>query len=218
MKKFIVLFLAASSALLADTTIAFGYREKDITFGKLSSGQGAYVGSVAGKYGSFGGALTVQNNLSLKDSSLYQTDLLGSYQFTSTLVDVELGGKYVIKGKPNKLDIGSHWRPYVGLSKGPLSIRGMMDLEAQTSNVEAALSDKRPVFLGIQALTTLHVGYTDANDALPRSIKEVKYTNAYYGGSFDLGWKFLTAGIYVLKNDFATAWTAGWRASVTQKF
>ena len=122
------------------------------------------------------------------------------------------------KGKPNKLDIGSHWRPYVGLSKGPLSIRGMMDLEAQTSNIEAVMSDKRPVFLGIQALTTLHVGYTDANDALPRSIKEVKYTNAYYGGSFDLGWKFLTAGIYVLKNDFATAWTAGWRVSVTQKF
>ena len=139
MKKFIVLFLAASSALLADTTIAFGYREKDITFGKLSSGQGAYVGSVEAKYGSFRGAAVVQNNLSLKDSSLYQTDLLGGYGFTSTLVDVELGAKYVMKGKPAKTDIGSHWRPFVTLSKGAFSVRGMLDLESQTSNIEAAV-------------------------------------------------------------------------------
>jgi hypothetical protein len=218
MKKFIALFLAASSAILADTTIGFGYREKDITFGKLSSGQGAYTASVEAKYGSFRGAALVQNNLSLKDSSLYQTDLLAGYSFTSTLVDVELGGKYLMKGKPALTDIGSHWRPFVTLSKGWFSVRGMMDLESQTSNIEASVTDKRPVFGGIKAITGLYVGYTDANDALPRSRKEIKYTNAYYGGSFDLGWKFLTAGIYVLKNDFATAWTAGWRVGVTQKF
>lgn len=216
--KNIILFLAASSALLADTTIGFGYREKDITFGKLSSGQGAYTASVEAKYGSFRGAATVQNNLSLKDSSLYQTDLLGGYSFTSALVDVELGTKYVMKGKPAKADIGSRWRPFVTLSKGVFSVRGMLDLEAQTSNVEAALSDKRPAFGEIQAITGIYAGYTDANDALPRSLKEIKYTNAYYGGSFDLNYKFVTAGLFVLKNDFATAWTAGWRVGVTQKF
>jgi len=218
MKKFIALFIAASSALLADTTIGFGYREKDITFGKLSSGQGAYTASIEAKYGSFRGAALVQNNLSLKDSSLYQTDLLAGYSFTSTLVDVELGGKYVMKGKPALTDIGSHWRPFVTVSKGWFSISGTLDLEAQTSNIEGALVDSRSLPGGFKITTSLHAGYTDANDALPRSVKEIKYTNVYSGGSVDFSWKFLSAGIYVLNNDFANGWATGWRAGVTQKF
>lgn len=222
MKKAIVLFALIATAVAAAPSnggsIYFGYREKDITFGRLSSGKGAYVSDADYRLGSFRVGASVQNEVSLKDSGLYQIDLLGSYKFFSTLVDVETGTKYVTKLKANPLDKTNHYRPFITLSKGWFSIRGMLDLEAQTTNIEAAVVKTTPLFLGLGLRTSLHAGYSDVNDALPHSVREVKYTNAYYGGSADLIYRFLSAGIYTVHTGLTGKYSTGWRTGATFKF
>lgn len=222
MKKAIVLFAIIATAVAAAPTnggsLYFGYREKDITFGRLSSGQGAYVGDINYQLGSFRVGTAIQNEVSLKDSGLYQLDLIGSYTFFSTLADVEVGTKYVTKLKANPLDKANHYRPFVTLSKGWFSIRGMLDLESQVTNIEGSVAKTTPLFLGLGIRTSLHAGYTDANDALPHSVREVKYTNAYYGGSADLVYRFLTAGVYTVHTGLTGKYSTGWRVGTNLKF
>jgi hypothetical protein len=93
-----------------------------------------------------------------------------------------------------------------------------MDIESKTTNVEAALRASHKLFGGLTGLPLVYVGYTDVNDAFPKSIGEVKYTNAYFGGSYDVKWKFLSAGVYVLKTKGEGSWVNGWRAGITQQF
>lgn len=217
MKKLITAFILSASAALAAGTLSAGYRQKDITFGNVSSAQGAYYATADLTLGSFHFAGSTQNNLSLKDSSMYQTDLLAGYKFTSTLVDLEGGAKYVIKGKPALKDFTNHWRPYVTLSKGWLSLTGNADLEAKTTNVEGRIA--RGFKVGKLTHTFgAYAGYTDVNDALPKTLKEIKYTNAYFGGSYDVTFKIVTAGIYTLRDDIKNDWNFGWRAGTTVKF
>jgi len=224
MNKLIALFLATaaiSQAALAPAnygTLTVGYREKDITFGRVSSRQGAYVANAEFTWESFRAAAVMQNNVSLKDSGLYQADLVGGYSFFSTLANVEVGTKYVTKFKADPKDRMNHWRPFVAVGNSWLAVTATADLEAQTTNIEGKVSKTLPLFLGIKSTTALSAGYTDVNDALPRSLKEVKYTNAYYGGSFDVTWKIATAGIYVLRDGIKNEWSAGWRAGTTIRF
>ncbi len=224
MNKLIALFLATaaiSQAALAPAnygTLTVGYREKDITFGRVSSRQGAYVANAEFTWESFRAAAVMQNNVSLKDSGLYQADLVGGYSFFSTLANIEVGTKYVTKFKADPKDRMNHWRPFVAVGNSWLAVTATADLEAQTTNIEGKVSKTLPLFLGIKSTTALSAGYTDVNDALPRSLKEVKYTNAYYGGSFDVTWKIATAGIYVLRDGIKNEWSAGWRAGTTIRF
>lgn len=223
MKKLIFALIALTATVAAAASndggsIYFGYREKDITFGKVSSTQGAYVSDLNYQLGSFRLGANVQNQLSLKDSAMYQADLIGGYKFYSTLVDVEVGTKYVTKFKKNPLDKTNHFRPYVTLSKGWFSIRAMADMESQTTNIEGAVAKTTPLFGNLGIRTSLHAGYTDVNDAIPRSVKEVKYTNAYYGGSADLVYRIATAGIYTVHTGLTGKYTTGWRAGTTFKF
>lgn len=224
MNKLIALFLATaaiSQAALAPAnngTLTVGYREKDITFGRVSSRQGAYVADAAFKWESFRMNAVMQNNVSLKDSGLYQADIIGGYSFFSTLANIEVGTKYVTKFKADPKDRMNHWRPFVTVGNSWLAVTATADLEAQTTNIEGKVSKTLPLFLGITGTTALSAGYTDVNDALPRTLKEVKYTNAYYGGSFDITWKIATAGIYVLRDGIKNEWSAGWRAGTTIRF
>ena len=224
MNKFISLFLAlaaVSHAALAPAnygTLTVGYREKDITFGRVSSRQGAYTADASFRWESLRLSGVIQNNVSLKESGLYQADLIGGYSFFSTLADLELGTKYVTKFKANPKDRINHWRPFVSAGKGWFKVTATADLESQTTNIEGKVSKTTPLFLGLGATTAVTAGYTDVNDALPRTLKEVKYTNAYYGGSLDLTWRFATAGIYVLHDGINKEWSAGWRAATTIKF
>jgi hypothetical protein len=223
-KKLIALFIAIASVSFAaigaanEGTLTVGYREKDITFGRLSSRQGAYTADAGFKWESFRLNAVMQNNVSLADSGLYQADLIGGYSFFSTLANVEVGTKYVTKFKADPKDKMNHWRPFVSVGKGWVTITGTADLESQTTNIEAKVAKVTPLFLGIKSVTGVYAGYTDVNDALPRTLKEIKYTNAYYGGSFDLSWKIATAGIYVLHDGIKKEWNAGWRTAATFKF
>ena len=224
MKKHIALFIAIASVSFAaigaanEGTLTVGYREKDITFGRLSSRQGAYVADAGFKWESFRLNAVVQNDASLTDSGLYQADLVGGYSFFSTLANVEVGTKYVSKFKADPKDRMNHWRPFVSVSKGWITVAGTADLEAQTTNIEGKVAKTTPLLWGLKGTTGVYAGYTDVNDALPRSLKEVKYTNAYYGGSFDLTWKIATVGIYALHDGIKKEWNAGWRTGVTFKF
>ena len=224
MNKLIALFLATaaiSQAALAPAnygTLTVGYREKDITFGRVSSRQGAYVANAEFTWQSFRAAAVMQNNVSLKDSGLYQADLVGVYSFFSTFANIELGTKYVTKFEADPKDRMNHWRPFIAVGNSWMAVTATADLEAQTTNIEGKVSKTLPLFLGIKSTTALSAGYTDVNDALPRTLKEIKYTNAYYGGSFDVTWKIATAGIYVLRDGIQKEWTAGWRAGTTIRF
>lgn len=224
MKKLIALFIALGSIAFAGVGpanvgfLSVGYREKDITFGNVSSRQGAYVVNGELTWQSFRAAAVVQNNVSLKDSGLYQADLIGGYSFFSTLANIEIGSKYVTKFKTDPKDKMNHWRPFVSVGNSWMAVVATMDLEAQTTNIEGKVSKTLPLFLGITGTTALSAGYTDVNDALPRTLKEVKYTNAYYGGSFDLRWKIASVGIYVLRDGIKKEWSAGWRTSTTFTF
>lgn len=224
MKKLIALFVAIASVSFAaigaanEGTLTVGYRQKDITFGRLSSAQGAYTADAGFKWESFRANAVLQNNMSLKDSGLYQVDLIGGYSFFSTLANVEIGTKYVTKFKANPSDKMNHWRPFVSVGKGFATVIATTDLESQTTNIEGRLAQAFPLFAGVKAKPGLYVGYTDVNDALPRTKKEIKYTNAYYGGSVDLSWKMLSAGIYNLRDGYAKKWATGWHTSATVKF
>lgn len=220
MKKLTLLFVALVTAVSAQVTSSFtaGYRSKDITFGRVSSEVGAYVGTADISVGSFHLGTNVQNNLKLADSSLYQIDLIGGYKFFSTLANVEVGTKYVTKGHPVKDDMKNHFRPFVEVSKGIVSVRGMMDLEAKTSNIEGALKKSVPLAYGVSLTPSIYVGYTDVNDAFPHSKKEIKYTNFYYGGSADLGWKFISGGLYTVRPGTTKKYSTGYRAGVALKF
>ena len=218
MNRFIAVLLLSVTSAFANFTVEAGYRQNDITFGALSSDQGAYVLGLEGKFDSFRLAAVVQNNATLNSTSLYQTDFIAGYTFASTLVDVEVGGNMVIQGKPSLLDFGTHWRPFITFQKSWYYVRGTMDIESKTTNVEAALRVSHKLVGGLTGLPLVYVGYTDVNDAFPKSIREVKYTNAYFGGSYDVKWKFLSAGVYVLKTKGEGSWVNGWRAGITQQF
>jgi len=220
MNRFILVLLLSATSAFADVTVEASYRQNDITFGSLSSDQGAYVLGLEGKFDSFRLAAIVQNNATLNSTSLYQADVIAGYTFASTLVDVEVGGNMVIQGKPSLLDFGTHWRPFVTFQKSWYYVRGIMDIESKISNVEVALRTSHKLVGGLTGLPLVYVGYTDVNDAFPKSIQEIKYTNAYFGGSYDVKWKFLSAGIYVLKTkaNAEGSWSNGWRAGITQKF
>lgn len=221
MKKIIALFVAITSVSFAalgaakEGTLEVGYRSKDFTFGKVSSTAGAYIADAGLKWESFRLDAKLQNNLTLNSSGLYQIDLLGGYTFFSTLADIEVGTKYVTKLEKNPADKTNHWRPFISVGKGWLKLTGTMDLESQTSNIEGRLA---PTFGNIIKVTPgIYAGYTDVNDAFPRSRKEVKYTNAYFGGSVDLAWKFLYTGVYTLREGTTGKFTTGWRAGATVK-
>lgn len=224
MKKLIVLFIALASVSFAaigsatEGTLTVGYREKDITFGRLSSRQGAYTADAGFKWQSFRLNAVVQNDLSLTDSGLYQADIAAGYSFFSTLANIELGTKYVTKFKADPKDFKNHWRPFVSVGKGWVVVTATADLEAQTTNIEAKVAKTIPLFFQIKGTPGVYAGYTDVNDALPRTLKEVKYTNAYYGGSFDLSWKIASVGIYALHDGIKKEWNAGWRTAATFKF
>ena len=223
MKKilFALIALIATAASAAPTnggSVYLGYRENDITFGKLSSPLAAYVADANYRLGSFRVGTVIQNNLSLKDSGMYQADLIGGYTFFSTLADVEIGTKYVTKFKTEPLDKKNHHRPFVLVTKGWFSVRGTADLESQTTNIEGDFTKTTPLFFGVGLLTSIHAGYTDANDAIPRTVKEIKYTNAYYGGSADLVYRIFNAGIYTVHTGLTGKYTTGWRVGTTLKF
>lgn len=220
MKNLITAFIALATSIsaFAGVSASVGYRSKDVTFGRISSEQGAYVAAADITAGSFRLGTTVQNNLNLKDSSLYQIDLIGGYKFFSTLANVEFGTKYVTKGHPVKDDKQNHFRPFVEVSKGIFSIRGNMDLESQTSNIEGAVAKKFVLGKGFGLTPAFNLGYTDVNDAFPRSTKEVKYTNFYYGGSADLSWKLFTVGLYTVRPNTTKTFSTGYRGGLSLKF
>lgn len=214
----LVLSLTAASAAVSGS-ISAGYREKDITFGDISSRQGAYYTNADLLVSSFHLGVNVANNLSLKDTSMYQTDLVAGYKFFSTLADVEVGGVAVFKGKPVVTDMAQHTRPFVSLNRGPLTLVGKMDLEAKTTNVELQAAQPAHLVGDFDGKLGVYVGYTDVNDARPRSVKELKYTNAYAGGSLDITWKkFVGVGVYAVHSGHTADTTFGWRSYVTKKF
>ncbi len=216
---FIAIAAAAWATPSTNGTILMEYRQKDITFGDISSRQGA-VYALADLYvfNSFHFGASVANNLSLKNSSLYQTDLLVGYKFFSALADVEFGAVQIFQGKPALQDMGQRFRPFVAISRGIITLTGRMDLEAETTNAQIDVTKTISLGRGFAYKVSGYTGYTDVNNSLPRSVKELKYTNFYYGGDLGLEWKVLNAGIYVLRSGHTNDTTFGWRAGMVLKF
>ena len=216
-KLTLISVLAVASAF-AGGTVSVGYQEKGIDFGKVTDTKGSAVTAVDYSIGSFNVGASADTHLGGIDSvKLYQVKFLGGYTFFSTLADVKVGTEYSMLNNPGK-DSNGHFRPFVTVGKGPATLTGRYDVESDLSNVEAKFAQTTK-FAGNFGLTgAVFAGYTDANDALPRTVKEIKYTNAYYGGSVDASWKVLSAGFVVLQDGNLDKTTVGLRSAVTLKF
>ena len=216
-KLTLISVLAVASAF-AGGTVSVGYQEKGIDFGKVTDTKGSAVTAVDYSIGSFNVGASADTHLGGIDAvKLYQVKFLGGYTFFSTLADVKVGTEYSMLNSPGK-DANGHFRPFVTVGKGPVTLTGRYDVESDLSNVEAKFAQTLKFGKNCGLTGAVFAGYTDANDALPRTVKEIKYTNAYYGGSVDASWKVLSAGFVVLQDGNLDKTTVGLRSAVTLKF
>ena len=216
-KLTLISVLAVASAF-AGGTVSVGYQEKGIDFGKVTDAKGSAVTAVDYSIGSFNVGASADTHLGGIDAvKLYQVKFLGGYTFFSTLADVKVGTEYSMLNSPGK-DSNGHFRPFVAVGKGPVTLTGRYDVESDLSNVEAKFAQTLKFGKNCGLTGAVFAGYTDANDALPRTVKEIKYTNAYYGGSLDASWKVLSAGFVVLQDGNLDKTTVGLRSAVTLKF
>jgi hypothetical protein len=216
-KLTLISVLAVASAF-AGGTVSVGYQEKGIDFGKVTDTKGSAVTAVDYSIGSFNVGASADTHIAGIDlAELYRVKFLGGYTFFSTLADVKVGTEYMMKNHPGK-DSNGHFRPFVAVGKGPVTVTGRYDVESDLSNVEAKFAQTLKFGKNCGLKGALFAGYTDANDALPRTVKEIKYTNAYYGGSLDASWKVLSAGFVVLQDGNLDKTTVGLRSAVTLKF
>lgn len=217
-KLTLLAILTASVSAFAAGTLSVGYQEKGIEFGKVTDAKGSAVTAVDYSIGSFNVGASADTHLNGVDSvELYKVKFLGGYTFFSTLADVKVGTEYSMKNSPGK-DSNGHFRPFVSVGKGPLSLTGRYDVESDLSNLEAKFSQAVKFGKNCGLTGAVFAGYTDANDVFPRTVKEIKYTNAYYGGSLDASWKVLSAGFVVLQDGELNKTTVGLRSAVTLKF
>ena len=216
-KLTLISVLAVASAF-AGGTVSVGYQEKGIDFGKVTDTKGSAVTAVDYSIGSFNVGASADTHLGGIDAvKLYQVKFLGGYTFFSTLADVKVGTEYSMLNNPGK-DSNGHFRPFVAVGKGPVTLTGRYDVESDLSNVEAKFAQTLKFGKNCGLTGAVFAGYTDANDALPRTVKEIKYTNAYYGGSLDASWKIVSAGFVVLQDGNLDKTTVGLRSAVTLKF
>ena len=215
-KLTLISVLAVASAF-AGGTVSVGYQEKGIDFGKVTDAKGSAVTAVGYTLGSFEVGASADTHIEGVAGDLYKVNFLGGYTFFSTLADVKVGTEYMMKNHPGK-DSNGHFRPFVAVGKGPITLTGRYDVESDLSNVEAKFAQTLKFGKNCGLTGAVFAGYTDANDALPRTVKEIKYTNAYYGGSLDASWKVLSAGFVVLQDGNLDKTTVGLRSAVTLKF
>ena len=215
-KLTLISVLAVASAF-AGGTVSVGYQEKGIDFGKVTDAKGSAVTAVGYTLGSFEVGASADTHIEGVAGDLYKVNFLGGYTFFSTLADVKVGTEYSMKNHPGK-DSNGHFRPFVAVGKGPVTVTGRYDVESDLSNVEAKFAQTLKFGRNCGLTGAVFAGYTDANDALPRTVKEIKYTNAYYGGSLDASWKVLSAGFVVLQDGNLDKTTVGLRSAVTLKF
>ena len=215
-KLTLISVLAVASAF-AGGTVSVGYQEKGIDFGKVTDTKGSAVTAVDYSIGSFNVGASADTHIEGVAGDLYEVTFLGGYTFFSTLADVKVGTEYMMKNHPGK-DSNGHFRPFVAVGKGPVTLTGRYDVESDLSNVEAKFAQTLKFGKNCGLTGAVFAGYTDANDALPRTVKEIKYTNAYYGGSLDASWKVLSAGFVVLQDGNLDKTTVGLRSAVTLKF
>lgn len=222
MKKLINTIIAVSVltvTAIAQTSVSVsaGWREKGIEFGKVVDETGAYVAGIDATWQSFRFGVSTENHGSLSDINLYKVNFLVGYKFFSTLADVEIGTGYSMKNHPGKYDLNDHAKPFVTVSKGPFSLSGRMDLESKLSNVEGTFTKGFKVG-PFDVSVPVFIGYTDTNDYFPKSAKEIKFTNLYYGGKVVGSWKIFHAGVVALYCGENSKTTIGWEAGLSHKF
>ena len=216
--KMTIISSLLTAVAFAGATVSVGYREKGIEFGKVTDSDGAVVASVDTNWESFSFGASAENHVTLSSAQFSRVVLNGGYKFFSTLADVNVGAQYAMKNHPGKFDTNGHFRPFVSVGKGIASVTAAYDIESQLSNIEGALSAKHELSKNAAIKTAVFAGYTDMKDALPKTIKEIKYSNAYYGGSIDLSYKMFSVGMVALQDNDANKHVLGWRTSVSRSF
>ena len=220
MKKLLITLtaiLALSTSAFANITLSGVIREKGIDFGKVTDNDFAFVGSAEAKYKSFRGGAEIQTD---GKSDQFRVILLGGYTLTSTLFDIEIGSMWDAKNHPGKFDYDyGHVIPFVTLSKGIAKVTVQTDIESQLSNIEGRLEKTVNLSKNVGIVTAILGGYTDCNDELPKTLKEIKYTNAYYGGEIGvvLAKAFYVGGV-VHYEGLRGKWTTGLKTGLTLQF
>lgn len=217
--KYTLIALLAMATASAGTSVSVGYQQKTIDFGKVTDTRGTATTGVDYVNGSFNAGVQVDTLVNGLDFvQLNEIKLKGGYTFVSSLADVTLGTQYS-KKNTSLLNNDGRFRPFVAVGKGRIRVFGQYDLECELLNVEGTLVHGVNLNNWIVLMGTAFVGYTDANDVFPRSVKEIKYTNAYYGTGVDvILWDGLSVGCVVLRDNDAKKTSVGLRSSVTLKF
>lgn len=228
MKK--LFLLIASLTLFATASVAqdlpgfeakvfAGYNEKGIDFGKVTDTNGEYIVGAEVAWESFKLAAITHNSVSLEpvDASFDRLDVKVAYTLFSTLADVEIGNSWFILNHP-KLYKNVQWQPYVSVGKGIFNVTSTYDVQSRLVNFEGTVKGPQFKLLGTDIVTSVFAGYTDVNDALPKSVQEIKFNNTYYGGSIDakLGW--VSVGAVALYDGHVKDTAIGWRTSVVYTF
>ena len=117
-------------------------------------------------------------------------DLTGSYRFVSSLVDLTLGARYQHFDDVGAGAVQSHLQPFVRLSDRladfPVYVQARYDLRTKGVNLEGGAGVSFDVGMGVRAMPAVYVGYNDIADSLPRSVREIKADNRYYGATLSL--------------------------------
>ena len=225
-----ILSLIASLTLLTTITsaqnlpgfksdVSVGYFSKFIEFGEVAY-QDAYVAGVDVSWQSFKVSALAVNDLDLSPftSKLNRLDVSASYKFFSTLVDLEVGNKWVFNNNVNVKDFDNHTQPFVKLSKGALAVVGKFDVESRISNLEASVKVTKLKVLGLDFQPSVLAGYTDVQDLLPKSAAKIQWNKTYFGGSLDASWKWLSVGSYVVTNKKFSGTLTGWKVAGNYTF
>lgn len=220
-----LILLSLSTATAAElpgleTKVSAGYSSHGVDFGKITAG-GTYLAGADITWQSFRLSALTHNDLSFGSNSTFKfnrLDLTGGYKLFSSLADVELGTTLHYLYTTPRFDTDLHWQPFVSISKSRFSVTGAFDLASRTTNIEADVKGPSFKVLGGKVVTGAFAGYSDVNDALPKTLKEIKYTNAYFGGSVDFVYKWFRVGGFALHDGHKKDTTFGWRTFATYKF
>lgn len=200
-------------------SVNVGYVSDVVDFGKVTSTD-QYVVGVDVSWQSFSLGVATYSDLKVApfDGKLNRVDLTGGYTFFSTLADLEVGTSYVHKNGLNRNTFSGNWQPFVSVGKGFYKLTGTYDVQTRMTDVELDLHKAINVAGDLNVVPGVFLGYSDVNDALPKAVREIKYTNAYYGGSVDLNWKWFNVGGFAVRDGNLKDTEIGWRASATLKF
>ncbi len=225
MKKLIVLIAFITTLAVASyaqlpgfqAKVSGGYASKVLNYGEVAA-EGVYTADLELSWQSFIVGVNTFNDLEISPfkAKLNRVDVTGAYKLFSTLADIDVGATYTHENN-GPLDFKGHWQPFVTIGKSFYAVTGTYDLQSRLLNFEGKLHKSFDLSV-FKVTPVVFGGVTDVNDALPKSVKEIKYNTSYVGGELSLGWKWLNVGGFISRDLQTEENITGWKVLATKTF